>query len=138
MDIFEQIRNEHKEVQELLLELSKGYDKQLVKRLRGTLAAHMNAEEGSLYSALEEQESGSTEGALAGHKEIRRLAGLLIKGGPDEFPPKAADLAEALNAHFQAEEEVLGKARQTLDQEKIDVLTYQFAQINRRMRESVL
>ena len=138
MDIFEHIRTEHQEINDMLRDLAKGYDKQLIKKLRTSLTAHMNAEEGSLYSALEAQERELADGARADHKEVRSIAGSLIKGGPEELPPKVSKLAETLAAHFQAEEDILNKARQMFDQEKVDVLSYQFAQINRRMRESVL
>ncbi len=138
MDIYEQIAKEHQEIDAMLQELSKGYDRQLVKSLRTSLTAHMNAEEGSLYSALEVQGREMAESAGKEHKEIRTLAGSLIKGDVEEFPSKVSKLAEALNAHFKAEEGTLNKARELFDQEKVDVLSYQFAQINRRMRESVL
>lgn len=138
MDVFEHIRKEHQEIRDMLRELAGGRDKQLAKKLKLSITAHLNAEEGSIYASLEAREREMAEKARAGHKEIRSLAGALMRIEAEDFPARLSKLAESLHAHFEAEEAVLNKARELFDQEKVDVLSYQFAEIGRRMKESVL
>lgn len=139
MDIFDQIKKEHREVEVMLQELSRGHDKQLIKKLKISITAHLNAEEGTLYPAMEGQDHEMVESAQERHKEIRKFLGLLGKGEMGEFPLKVSKLSEVINDHFRAEEQnVLTRAQEMLDQEKVEVLSFQFNQINRRMRESVL
>lgn len=138
MDIFEQITEEHREVDGILQQLSEGYDRQLIKRLRIYFVTHMGTEEATIYAAVKDRELDLV--TLA--EEHKRIKGLLVNlgaVGPDEFPSKLAALAEAIREHVSKEEQdVLAKTRQALDQEKVDSLSYQFNEINRRKRESVL
>lgn len=138
MDIFEQIRKEHQEVEGMLQELSKGYDRQLIKSLRIYYGTHMSTEEATLYPAMGEQES---DVLLLVKEEHNRIRGLLVNlgTGEAEFPSKLAVLAEVMREHLEREEQaLLPKAQQILDQGTVESLSYQFSEINRRKRESVL
>lgn len=138
MDVIERIQKEHQEFEGMLQELSREYDKQLLKRLKLALTAHMSAEEGSLYPAIgsEHEIARRSEGE---HKEIRAALGKFLSGDASELPAKVSRLAEAVRSHVRSEEEeLLPVAQRTLDKEKMSELTYLFNETERRILERAL
>jgi hemerythrin superfamily protein len=138
MDVIERIRKEHQDIDGMLQELSRDYDKQLLKKLKLSLTAHMSAEDGSLYAAMgpEHEMSKRAEGE---HREIRSALGKFMTGDPSELPSKVSRLAEAVRTHVQYEEQdMLPQAQRMFDQEKIGELTYLFDQTERRILERAL
>lgn len=133
--IFDQMTKEHRDIEAILLELSKGYDKLKFKELRLALTAHMSAEEASLYPHISEREQGPVKQAEEAHKQIRSLLSKFGLGEPVDFFPKVSALTEAVKDHFRKEEELLPKARQAFDQQKVDELTYLFHETERRIVE---
>lgn len=139
MDITARIRKEHQDVDGMLQELSREYDKQLFKKLKLTLTAHMSAEEGTLYLAMAGREQDLVKRAEGEHQEIRKVLGRFLKGEASELSLLVSTLAEAVREHIKHEEQdVLPRAQEALEQEKVDELSYQFEQIEKRIIERSL
>ncbi|GEM_PF-1180484 len=133
--IFDQMVNEHRDIEAMLLELSKGYDKRKFKELRLALTAHMSAEEASFYPAMSDLDSGAADKADEAHKHVRSLLSKFGLVEPADFQSKLSALTEAVKEHFRTEEELLPKARQTFDQQKVGELSYLFHETERRIVE---
>ncbi|MBI0583966.1 MAG: hemerythrin domain-containing protein [Methanomassiliicoccus sp.] len=133
--IFDQMTKEHLDIEAILLELSKGYDKLKFKELRLALTAHMSAEEASLYPAISEREQVAVKQAEEAHKLIRSLLSKFGLVEPADFSSKLDALTEAVSEHFRAEEAMMPRAREALDQQKVGELTYLFHETERRIVE---
>lgn len=133
--IFDQMTTEHQDIEAKLLELTKGYNKQGFKGLRLALTAHMSAEEASLYPAMSSLDGDAIKQAEEAHKNIRSLLSKFGLVEPVDFTSKLAALTEAVKDHFEMEEKLVTKAKETLDQQKVAELTYLFHETERRIVE---
>jgi hemerythrin superfamily protein len=138
MDIFEHIKKEHKEVDGMLQKLSRGYDAAVFDELKLALAAHMKAEEASLYPAMKEQEADMVEHANEEHAEIRDILGELDEGDKkgNPFTSKISKLTEVINDHVMDEEEdMFPKAKEMFDQDDVKKLSEKFDEVDERIMQ---
>lgn len=136
MDIFEHIKKEHREVEGLLQRLTKGYDAGIFDELQLSLSAHMEAEEASLFPAMEEVDSEIVEHANEEHAEIREiLKGLDGKRGSD-FTSMVSKLTEVINDHVMDEEDdMFPKAKESFDQETVKELSDKFDEVDEKIMQ---
>jgi len=134
MDIFEHIMKEHREVEGMMRTLSNGFDQRTVDDLKLVLAAHMGAEEGSLFPAIGDIAADLVEHAREEHDEIRERLGTLSEGGG--FASKVSILTEVIDDHFKDEEDdIFPKAKTVLDRGEIGRLSSKFDELDDRIAQ---
>ncbi|MDW5562923.1 MAG: hemerythrin domain-containing protein [Methanomassiliicoccus sp.] len=133
MDIFEHIMKEHREVEGMLERLSEGYDEKVFNELKLSLAAHMRAEEGSLYPAMKGKEEGMVEHAMEEHRQVDKLLeslSALSKEG-DAFTDAIEELTSVINDHVMDEEEqMIPRARKLFDEGEIREMSSRFDEVD--------
>ncbi len=138
MDIFEHIMKEHREVEAMLERLSQGYDEEVFNKLRLSLAAHMKAEEESLYPAMNDQEREMVQHATEEHRGIDKMLmeiGRSSKEG-DSFIESIEDLTSLINDHvIDEEEQMFPRAKQMFDRSRIDQLSAKFDEVDERITQ---
>ncbi len=134
MDIFEHIMKEHREVEGMLQKLAKGQDAGVFNKLRLSLNAHMEAEEASLYPAMEDVDSEIVEHANEEHAEIREILKVLNGKQGSDFTSMISKLTEVINDHVRDEEEdMFPQAKESFDPETVMELSGKFDEVDERM-----
>lgn len=138
MDIFEHIMKEHREVEGMLERLSEGYDEEVFNKLRLSLKAHMEAEEASLYPAMNDQEREMVQHAIEEHRGIDKMLmeiGRSSKEG-DAFIDSIENLTSVINDHvLEEEEQMIPRAKQMFDRARIDQLSAKFDEVDERITQ---
>jgi hemerythrin-like domain-containing protein len=141
MDLWQLITNDHANITDLGRAILRGLDNGVVRsrdrlfdQLDGALRRHMEAEEGSLYDALEDRERTRRLIDELGdeHEEIERqltrLASLRNKNSED-WTNQFEDFRYLVDRHFHREEhELLPVAREILSPDDLQDLRHEFAE----------
>jgi len=136
MNIFEHIKKEHREVEQMLRKLSGGFDRPIFDKLNLSLQAHMQAEEGSLYPAMEDGASEMVHHAQEEHDQVRQMLQRLEGGSGAEASRLISELTQAIQDHVQEEEnEMFPKAQGMFDQGTIKELSDKFEEIDERIMQ---
>ncbi len=136
MDIFEELTQEHAEVNDLLEQLAeKGKQKRIFDKLEKELSSHMEAEEKVVYKRFEKEEA-TRKLVLEGyeeHKVTKRVLGELARGDDDEkWSAKLKVLTDLVQHHVEEEEgEFFPAARQIVDQQQAEELGERFEERKR-------
>jgi len=138
MDIFEHIMKEHREVEGMLQRLSEGYDEGAFNKLRRSLKAHMEAEEASLYPAMNDQEGEMVQHAIEEHQGVDKVLmelGRSNKEG-DAFTDNIEELTSIINDHVMDEEEqMIPRAKEILDQGQIEEMSSKFDEVDQQISQ---
>lgn len=138
MDIFEHIMKEHREVEGMLQRLSEGYDEEVFNKLRTSLKAHMEAEEASLYPAMNDQEGEMVQHAIEEHRGIDKMLmeiGRSNKKG-DAFTDNIEELTSIINDHLMDEEEqMIPRAKEMFDQGQIEEMSSKFDEVDQQISQ---
>lgn len=138
MDIFEHIKKEHREVEQMLEKLSSGFDTQTFDRLKLSLKAHIEAEEQTLYPAMRPEEEKMVQHATEEHRKISDLLGDMDRESKEgtAFTSKVDKLTKVIDDHVKDEEdEMLPKARDMFDQGKVKELSSKFDEVDERVMQ---
>ncbi len=141
MDIWQLITNDHANIADLCGDIPRATSggglrsrDRLFNDLDSELRRHIEAEEESLYDALEEHDRAErlVDELEDEHEEIERLLGELSRfrdKGTREWILRFRDLAALIEKHFHREEhELLPLAREILREEEIQDLRHEFAE----------
>jgi hemerythrin-like domain-containing protein len=140
--IFQVIREQHREVDELLTALADEEDtgrrEELYAELRFQLERHARAEEAVFYDLLRRHDKtrAMAQHAQADHIEVRRLLAELDATACDDDPwdDLVAALAQAVRAHVATEESKLfDAARRLLDDGQARTLAETFEAVEDRV-----
>lgn len=143
MDLWQLITNDHANIADLCGEIPRAFPdggvrsrERLFSELDGELRRHLEAEEESLYDALEDHDRAEhlVSELEHEHEEIERrlaeLARMRDKGTPD-WTQRFRDLAALIEGHFHREEhELLPLAREILDEEEVRELRHEYVEEN--------
>lgn len=138
MDVFERIMREHREIEMMLQQLSDGYDAEVFNRLERLLAAHMRAEEASLYPAMSEREGEMVQHAAEEHRGIGNMLAAIGRSSKegDAFIDGIEELTSLLDDHIlEEEEEMIPMAKQMFDRYRIDELSSKFDEVDERITQ---
>lgn len=115
-DVFTQLVSEHGEMRQLMSELQESYSSRKFEHLTGELDAHMEAEEGVLYRAI--QDSPDLRAIVLEGYEEHHASRLILRelqrngGGSERWMAKFKVLQELVEHHLEEEEqEMFPKAR---------------------------
>jgi hemerythrin-like domain-containing protein len=142
IDLWRLITNDHANIADLCGEIPRAFPDgvrsraRLFSELDVELRRHLEAEEESLYDALEDHDR--TEHLVAEleheHEEIERRLGELARArdkGTRDWLRRFRDLAALIEAHFHREEhELLPLAREILDEEEVRELRHEYVEEN--------
>lgn len=135
-NIFEHIKKEHREVEQMLQKLSGGFDRPTFDKLNLSLQAHMKAEEGSLYPAMEGEAGDMVKHAQEEHDEVRQMLKRLEGGSGADASKIISEMTQAIQDHVQEEEnEMFPKAQGMFDQGTIRELSEKFEEIDERIMQ---
>jgi hemerythrin superfamily protein len=140
MDIFEHIIMEHREIEGMMNALLEGYDEAVFKKLKTSLAAHMRAEEASLYPAMKGEAAERVDRAIEEHREVNGALQELgrVGGNSDAFTSKIAELKGMINDHVEEEEnEIIPQARNMFDRETVYELSAKFNEVENMISQKV-
>jgi len=143
MDLWQLIANDHANIADLCGEIPRAFPgggvrsrERLFRDLDTELRRHFEAEEESLYDALEDHDRTEhlVDELEREHEEIERRLGDLArvrdKGGQD-WTQRFRDLAALIEGHFHREEhELLPLAREILDEEELRELRLEYVEEN--------
>lgn len=143
MDLWQLIANDHANIADLCGEIPQAFPdggvrsrERLFSELETELRRHLEAEEESLYDALEDHDRAEHLAAELEHEheEIKRrlaeLARVRDKGSQD-WTQRFRDLAALIEGHFHREEhELLPLAREILDEEEVRELRHEYVEEN--------
>src|SRR5512133_1095522 len=122
MDIFEHIMKEHREVEQMLQQLSGGSSgkQETFNKLKLALTAHIKAEEGSLYPAMQDTDGPFIDQAIKEHEQVMKLIGSIDQKGVSDnsFSDNISSLIGMIQDHVAKEEgQMIPKARDLFDQD---------------------
>ncbi len=112
MDIFEEIRNEHEQIKDMLAALGQGgRDDDAFEKLRTELTAHHKAEEQTLFKRLE-TEDAVRDTVLEGYEEHKVIGRILTDiaqttADDEKWAAKLEVLTENVEHHVEEEEGTL-------------------------------
>lgn len=143
MDLWQLIMNDHANIADLCGEIPRAFPdggvrsrERLFSELDTELRRHLEAEEESLYDALEDYDRAEHLVAELEHEheEIERRLGELArvrdKGSPD-WTQSFRDLAALIEGHFHREDnELLPLAREILSEDEIQELRHEYVEEN--------
>jgi hemerythrin-like domain-containing protein len=142
MDLWQMIANDHANVADLCGEIPRAFPdgvrsrERLFSELNTELRRHLEAEEESLYDALEDHDRAERLVAELEreHEEIERrlseLAQVRDKGSQD-WTRRFRDLSALIEGHFHREDqELLPLAREILDEEEARELRHEYVEEN--------
>jgi hypothetical protein len=143
MDLWQMIANDHANIADLCGEIPRAFPdggvrsrERLFSELDTELRRHLEAEEESLYDALEDHDRAEHLVAELEHEheEIGRRLGELARvrdKGTQEWTKKFRDLAALIEGHFHREEqELLPLAREILGEEEVRELRHEYVEEN--------
>jgi hemerythrin-like domain-containing protein len=143
MDLWQLIANDHANIADLCGEIPRAFPdggvrsrERLFSELDTELRRHLEAEEESLYDALEDHDRAEHLVAELEHEheEIERRLGELARvrdKGAQEWTQRFRDLAGLIEGHFHREEhELLPLAREILDEEEVRELRHEYVEEN--------
>lgn len=143
MDLWQLITNDHANIADLCGEIPRAFPdggvrsrERLFSDLDTELRRHFEAEEESLYDALEDHDRAKRLSAELEreHEEIERRLGELARmrdKGSQEWTQKFRDLAALIEGHFHREEqELLPLARELLGEEEVRELRHEYVEEN--------
>lgn len=113
-DIFARLEKDHREMEQMLTQLSEKFDKALFTKLATELVGHERAEEDVLYKAIVDDERTRTI-TLEGYEE-HHVADLIMKElkanepGTERWMAKLSVLKENVEHHIEEEEGEMFKA----------------------------
>jgi sugar-specific transcriptional regulator TrmB len=141
MDLWQLITNDHANIADLCGDIPRALPnggvrsrERLFSELDGELRRHFEAEEESLYDALEDHDHAERLVAELEneHEEIERQLGELARfadKGTRDWTLRFRDLAALIEEHFHREEhELLPVAREVLSEEEVRELRHEFAE----------
>jgi hypothetical protein len=143
MDLWQLIANDHANIADLCGEIPRAFAgggvrsrERLFSELDTELRRHLEAEEESLYDALEDHDR--TERLIAEleheHEEMERRLGELARvrdKGTQDWTQRFRDLAALIEGHFHREEhELLPLAREILDENEVRELRHEYVEEN--------
>jgi Hemerythrin HHE cation binding domain/Sugar-specific transcriptional regulator TrmB len=141
MDLWQLITNDHANIADLCGDIPRALPnggvrsrERLFSELDGELRRHFEAEEESLYDALEDHDRAERLVAELEneHEEIERQLGELARfadKGTRDWTLRFRDLAALIEEHFHREEhELLPVAREVLSEEEVRELRHEFAE----------
>lgn len=136
-DIFERIKEEHRETDDMMHRLAQNYDPRLLERLSIGLTAHMEAEEQTLYPAMRDQERQLIDQAMEEHRQIKMALDQLDRNkGSQAFQGDLSKLILLVREHVSKEEsEVLPSARDLFDENEVNDMSKRFKDLDNRIRE---
>jgi hemerythrin superfamily protein len=144
MDIFQLLKNDHKEVKELFEKILKErkIDTEKIDKLCLKLTIHMELEEKLFYPVLKEYKKTEemAEEAFLEHAEAKKLVRSLKKDDLEdtELKVKCEMLKLAIEHHVQEEEgELFPKANQVLSKEQIRSIGEEFSRQKQKRLEKV-
>jgi len=140
MDIFEHIKKEHQEVDQMLQKLSKGESgaTETFNKLKTAVTAHIQAEEESLYPAMRESDSRMVEEAIREHKQASDVVDKIDRGAKsgDTFMQDIDNLTNLIQTHVEKEEsQMLPRAREMFDQDRVKELSQKFDEVDDRIMQ---
>jgi hypothetical protein len=145
-DLFQTLRQEHREVRQIFEQLIDEEEstkrKKLLQQLEQEIVPHMKGEEKAFYSKLAAEER-SKEHALEGfeeHHAAELVLGELKKTPPSDerFRAKVTVLHEMIEHHIQEEEKELFKdARRVMSKEQISQVLEQFMKEKERVKKGM-
>lgn len=125
MDITTLLKEDHREVEELIAQLEDGADKQTFLKLKSSLELHTQIEENIYYPALEGKDETDelVTDAYQEHDEVDELleemSGTDIES--DEFQVLLKQLKDSIEHHVKEEEnELFPKSEEVLGAEKLE------------------
>ena len=130
-DVTRLIETDHREVERLFAQFQQDQSKQTATQICEELDAHASAEEKVFYPVVRDDVPGGQKLAEEGqeeHGEARQLIGR-IKNTEDQshLSELVSQLEQAVSHHVQEEEsEMLPKARETLDADRLEALGSEF------------
>jgi hypothetical protein len=143
MDLWQLIANDHANIADLCGEIPRAFPdggvrsrERLFSELDTELRRHLEAEEESLYDALEDHDRAEHLVAELEHEheEIERRLGELARmrdKGSQDWTQRFRDLAGLIEGHFHREEhELLPLAREILDEEEVRELRHEYVEEN--------
>jgi hypothetical protein len=143
MDLWQLITNDHANIADLCGEIPRAFPgggvrsrERLFSELDAELRRHLEAEEESLYDALEDHDRAEHLVAELEHEheEIERQLGELARvrdKGSLDWTQSFRDLAALIEGHFHREEhELLPLAREILDEEEVRELRHEYVEEN--------
>lgn len=143
MDLWQLIANDHANIADLCGEIPRAFPdggvrsrERLFRDLDTELRRHFEAEEESLYDALEDHDRAEhlVDELEREHEEIERRLGELARvrdKGTQDWTQRFRDLAALIEGHFHREEhELLPLAREILDEEEARELRYEYVEEN--------
>ncbi len=143
MDLWQLIANDHANIADLCGEIPRAFPdggvrsrERLFSELDTELRRHLEAEEESLYDALEDHDRAEHLVAELEqeHEEIERRLGELARvrdKGTQNWTQRFHDLAALIEGHFHREEhELLPLAREILDEEEVRELRHEYVEEN--------
>jgi len=141
MDLWQLIANDHANIANLCGEIPRAFPdggvrsrERLFSELDSELRRHLEAEEESLYDALEDHDRAEHLVAELEHEheEIVRQLGELARmrdKGTQDWTRRFRDLAALIEGHFQREEhELLPLAREILNEEEVRELRHEYVE----------
>jgi Hemerythrin HHE cation binding domain/IclR helix-turn-helix domain len=141
MDLWQLIANDHANIADLCGEIPRAFPdsgvrsrERLFSELDTELRRHLEAEEESLYDALEDHDRAEHLFAELEHEheEIKRQLGELARvpdKGTQDWTRRFRDLAALIEGHFHREEhELLPLAREVLDEEEVRALRHEYVE----------
>jgi DNA-binding MarR family transcriptional regulator len=143
MDLWQLITSDHANIADLCGEIPRAFPgrgvrsrERLFSELHAELRRHLEAEEESLYDALEDHDRAEHLVAELEHEheEIERQLGELARvqdKGSLDWTQSFRDLAALIEGHFHREEhELLPLAREILDEEEVRELRHEYVEEN--------
>jgi hemerythrin superfamily protein len=133
-DLFQHIVEEHLELAAMLDKLSNRYSEPGFQKLMVALKAHMDAEEASLYPAMEGREHEMVRHAIEDHEEARKLLRSMSRGRKEHFKASLSELTALIVAHMIEEEEaMLPRAKEMFDQDEIEVISNKYDEVDHKV-----
>jgi hemerythrin-like domain-containing protein len=143
MDLWQMIANDHANIADLCGEIPRAFPddgvrsrERLFSELDTELRRHLEAEEESLYDALEDHDRAERLVAELEreHEEIERRLGELARvrdKGSQDWTQRFRDLSALIEGHFHREDqELLPLAREILDEEEVRELRHEYVEEN--------
>lgn len=143
MDIFELIKTDHRQVEELFSQIESAKDSkkldQYYKQIYSELNIHAQAEELTFYPTMRDHEGTEelVEEAEEEHTEVKVLLEQMKSLEPTsaEFKAKIKELKAAVEHHVQEEEnEIFSQVRQCMSDEELNQLATEFQEVKNRLQ----
>lgn len=131
VDIFTRLEQDHREMSQMLEQLSEKFDERTFKKFSKELVSHARAEEQVFYKAVVGSQS-IHESVLEGYEE-HHVADLIMrelktnKHGTERWMAKLSVLKENVEHHIEEEEqEIFPGARKAVDEQRAVEMAKQF------------